>query len=142
MGTLPENFSSSSEEQSKQSQPKMLPPTFYASCALKGLNQTNKVAQPATFVASAQEPTIASKSEGAARSSSSPILLPVESPEESPRPSSPQSRESSSSSRPRMPTQGSSPARSLGTPESSTASPVSLPSRALAPSGEATWPTL
>lgn len=42
----------------------MLPPTFYASCALKGLNQTNKVAQPATFVASAQEPTIASKSEG------------------------------------------------------------------------------
>merc|ERR1712100_429511 len=63
MGTLRTYFSSSSEEQSKQSQPKMLPPTFYASCALKGLNQTNKVAQPATFVASAQEPTIASKGE-------------------------------------------------------------------------------
>merc|ERR1712217_719332 len=61
--TLRTYFSSSSEEQSKQSQPKMLPPTFYASCALKGLNQTNKVAQPATFVASAQEPTIASKGE-------------------------------------------------------------------------------
>merc|ERR1711959_484994 len=63
MGTLRTYFSSSSEEQSKQSQPKMLPPTFYASCALKGLNQTNKVAQPATFVACAQEPTIASKGE-------------------------------------------------------------------------------
>merc|ERR1712216_215385 len=141
MGTLPENFSSSSEEQSKQSQPKMLPPTFYASCALKGLNQTNKVAQPTTFVASAQEPTIASKSEGsplkffadlAAGGVSGGISKTLVA----------QSRESSSSSRPRMPTQRSSPARSLGTPESSTASPVSLPSRALAPSGEATWPTL
>ena len=39
----------------------MLSPSLYTSCALKGFNQTHKAAaQPATFVASTKEPTIAS----------------------------------------------------------------------------------
>merc|ERR1712118_469273 len=116
----------------------MLSPSLYTSCALKGFNQTHKAAaQPATFVASTKEPTIASGKDnsslkffadlaagGVSGGISKTLVAPIE------------------RVKLLIQTQDANPkiisSRSLGTPESSTASPVSLPSRALAPSGEAT----